>query len=65
MSEPIQDLVIIGGGVMGLMTACAAAPLSNNITIKGAGASNLTVQRDPNAVPFSVFRVQAIWYRCG
>ena len=33
MSEHIQDLVIIGGGIMGLMTAYAAAPLSNNITI--------------------------------
>ncbi|HEY6541849.1 MAG TPA: FAD-dependent oxidoreductase [Ktedonobacteraceae bacterium] len=33
MSEHVQDLVIIGGGIMGLMTAYAAAPLSNNITI--------------------------------
>src|ERR1700692_977123 len=33
MSENIQDLVIIGGGVMGLMTANAAAPFTNKITI--------------------------------
>lgn len=33
MNEHVQDLVIIGGGIMGLMTAYAAAPLSNNITI--------------------------------
>ena len=33
MNDHIQDLVIIGGGIMGLMTACAAAPLSSNITI--------------------------------
>ena len=33
MNERIQDMVIIGGGIMGLMTAYAAAPLSNNITI--------------------------------
>jgi glycine/D-amino acid oxidase-like deaminating enzyme len=33
MNEHIQDLVIVGGGIMGLMTAYAAAPLSNNITI--------------------------------
>jgi len=33
MNEHIQDLVIIGGGVMGLMTAYAAAPFSNKITI--------------------------------
>lgn len=33
MNERIQDLLIVGGGVMGLMTAYAAAPLSNRITI--------------------------------
>ncbi|HEU0001530.1 MAG TPA: FAD-dependent oxidoreductase [Ktedonobacteraceae bacterium] len=33
MNEQIQDLVMIGGGIMGLMTACAAAPLSDKITI--------------------------------
>src|SRR2546427_2435048 len=33
MREEIQDLVIIGGGVMGLFTAYAAAPFSNKITI--------------------------------
>lgn len=33
MNEQTQDLVIIGGGIMGLMTACAAAPLSDRITI--------------------------------
>lgn len=33
MNEQIQDLVIIGGGVMGLMTAYAAAPFSDKITI--------------------------------
>ncbi len=33
MNEHIQDLLIIGGGVMGLMTARAAAPFSNKITI--------------------------------
>src|SRR6266852_7640027 len=33
MNNHIQDLVIIGGGVMGLMTAHAAAPFSNKITI--------------------------------
>ena len=33
MTEAIQDLVIIGGGVMGLCTAYAAAPFTQNITI--------------------------------
>src|SRR5438067_13859089 len=33
MREDTQDLVIIGGGVMGLFTAYAAAPFSNKITI--------------------------------
>ncbi|HLX57974.1 MAG TPA: FAD-dependent oxidoreductase [Ktedonobacteraceae bacterium] len=33
MSAEIQDLVIIGGGIMGLMTAYAAAPFSDKITI--------------------------------
>src|SRR6266700_2432914 len=33
MKEDIQDLVIIGGGVMGLFTAYAAAPFANKITI--------------------------------
>ena len=33
MNEHMQDLAIIGGGIMGLMTAYATAPLSNNITI--------------------------------
>jgi len=33
MYEDIQDLVIIGGGVMGLMTAYAAAPFTSKITI--------------------------------
>jgi len=33
MKEDIQDLVIIGGGVMGLFTAYAAAPFANRITI--------------------------------
>ena len=33
MREDIQDLLIIGGGVMGLFTAYAAVPFSNKITI--------------------------------
>jgi glycine/D-amino acid oxidase-like deaminating enzyme len=33
MSEAQQDLLIIGGGVMGLCTAYAAAPFTNKITI--------------------------------
>ena len=33
MSDDRQDLVIIGGGIMGLMTAYAAAPFTNKITI--------------------------------
>src|SRR5437764_14118098 len=33
MREDTQDLVIIGGGVMGLFTAYAAVPFSNKITI--------------------------------
>jgi hypothetical protein len=37
----------------------ALLDLSNNITIKGPGASDLTVQRDPNAVPFSIFTVDS------
>ena len=31
--------------------------LNNNIVLEGPGASDLTVQRDPSAVPFSVFTV--------
>ncbi len=37
----------------------ALPDLSNNITIKGPGASNLTVQRDPSAPDFSVFTVDS------
>ena len=33
MKEGRQELVIIGGGIMGLMTAYAAAPFTNKITI--------------------------------
>jgi glycine/D-amino acid oxidase-like deaminating enzyme len=33
MKENIQDLVIIGGGVMGLFTAYMAAPFASNITM--------------------------------
>jgi glycine/D-amino acid oxidase-like deaminating enzyme len=33
MTEAMQDLVIIGGGVMGLCTAYAAAPFTGKITI--------------------------------
>ncbi len=33
MKEDRQDLVIIGGGIMGLTTAYAAAPFTNKITI--------------------------------
>ena len=33
MKEDRQELVIIGGGIMGLMTAYAAAPFTNKITI--------------------------------
>ncbi len=33
MKEHIQDLVIIGGGVMGLFTAYAATPFTSRITI--------------------------------
>lgn len=33
MTEAIQELVIIGGGVMGLCTAYAAAPFTDKITI--------------------------------
>jgi N-methyl-L-tryptophan oxidase len=33
MTEDIQELVIIGGGVMGLCTAYAAAPFTDKITI--------------------------------
>jgi len=33
MKEHIQDLVIIGGGIMGLFTAYVAAPLTSKITI--------------------------------
>ena len=33
MKEQTQDLVIIGGGIMGLCTAYAASHLTNNITI--------------------------------
>lgn len=33
MKENIQDLVIIGGGVMGLFTAYAAAPFTSKITL--------------------------------
>jgi N-methyl-L-tryptophan oxidase len=33
MRVDVQDLVIIGGGVMGLFTAYAAAPFTNKITI--------------------------------
>jgi predicted outer membrane repeat protein len=37
----------------------ALSDLSNNIEIDGPGASNLTVQRDPSAAPFSVFTVDS------
>ncbi len=33
MNDAIQDLVIAGGGVMGLMTAYAAAPFTSKITL--------------------------------
>ncbi len=33
MKEQTQDLVIIGGGIMGLCTAYAASHFTNNITI--------------------------------
>ncbi len=37
----------------------ALPDLDNNIDLDGPGASDLTVQRDPGATPFSVFRVDS------
>ncbi len=44
-------------GVIDLKTALPN--LANNISIQGPGAANLTIQRDPTAVPFSVFTVDS------
>ena len=51
---------VIKFSIQGTIDLISALPdLSNNISIKGLGASGLTVQRDPNATPFSVFTVDS------
>ena len=52
---------VINFAVEGTIDLTSPLPdLSNNIDLDGPGASNLTVQRDPNAAaPFSVFTVDS------
>ncbi len=52
------DNYVIKFAVRGVIDLITALPnLANNISIRGPGAANLTIQRDPNAVPFSVLTV--------
>jgi hypothetical protein len=51
---------VISFAVTGTIDVISSLPdLSNHIDIDGPGASNLTVQRDPYAAPFSVFTVDS------
>jgi len=51
---------VIKFAVKGTIDLTSALPaLDNNIAIKGPGAKNLTVQRDPTASPFRIFTVDA------
>ncbi len=53
-----QEIIGFASGLAGKIDLTTALPaLSNNISINGPGASNLTVQRDSNAAQFSVFTV--------
>ena len=55
-----QYVINFASGLQGPIDLTQALPdLANNITIQGPGASNLTVQRDPNAAQFSVFTVDS------
>jgi len=50
---------VIKFAVKGTIDLTSALPvLSNNITIKGLGAPNLTIQRDSSAPDFSIFTVE-------
>jgi hypothetical protein len=46
---------VINLAVEGTIDLTSSLALTNNIALKGPGASDLTVQPDPNAAPFSVF----------
>ena len=54
------DSYVIRFAVKGMIDLKTALPnLANNIAIRGPGAANLTIQRDPSAAPFSVLSVNA------
>ena len=58
----IANQVTINFAVDGTIDLTNPLPaLSNNISLEGPGASNLTVQRDSSATPFSVVTVEG-WY---
>ena len=55
-----QYVITFSVSLPGTIDLKSALPdLNNNIVIKGPGALSLTVQRDPSAVPFSVFTVDS------
>jgi len=55
-----QEVISFAANLQGTIDLTQALPnLANNISINGPGAMNLTVQRDPSAVAFSVFTVDS------
>ena len=55
-----QYVINFASGLQGTIDLTQALPnLANNISINGPGATSLTVQRDQNAVGFSVFTVDS------
>ncbi len=60
-ADPADSYVInFSSGLQGTIHLTSALPdLSNNIALNGPGASDLTVQRDPSAVDFSVLVVNS------
>ena len=54
------DSYVINFAVKGVIDLKATLPdLANNIPVQGPGASALTIQRNPNAAPFSVLTVDS------